>query len=75
MERTKYRSDYGGATLADLDGVEQYMSKEELEEMRFKMTYLINSLLGIPDVQTRALMEQMFKRGYLAAHVILGDKQ
>lgn len=67
--RTNYQSDYPGVDLYTLDGVENFMSKEELNELNNKMRTLMDNLAGISDVQTRALMEQSFKRGYLAAHV------
>ena len=70
MERVKYRACDFSITYADLDGVENYMSKEELKEFRTKMNDIIGNTLGIENVQTRALMEKMFKLGYMAAHVI-----
>lgn len=74
MERTVLQAYDKYLSLQDIDNVEDSMSKEELHQMRFKMQSLMNNLLGIKNVQTRALMEQMFKRGYLAAHIVPGDE-
>jgi hypothetical protein len=73
MERTAFCGYFKHVTLEDLDNIERLMSKEELLEMKDKLDGLMNSLFGIPDVQTRALMEQSFKRGYLAAHFTPGN--
>ena len=73
MNRTIYQAYDKHICFADIAGVEIFMSKEELTEMNNKMYDLMNNTLGIPDVQTRALMEQMFKRGYLAAHIVFGE--
>jgi hypothetical protein len=71
MEKTKYatyRSDH--ITLEDIDNTERYFSKEELIELKNKSRDIIENVWGFKDIKDKALAEQMFKYGYLAAHIV-----
>lgn len=74
MERTVIQGYYKTLTLHDLSTAESCLKKEELNELNAKSNEIIGNMLHINSVETRALMEKMFKLGYLAAHIIPGEE-
>ena len=71
MERTKHQAcnTYSCITYEDLDAVEDLMSRAELLELKLKTSSIIGNMSDIKNCESRALMEKMFRMGYLAAHV------
>lgn len=69
MERVKYQSHNEHITLRDLNDVENYMTLEEIREMKRRIDETTGCINIDGGAQAVAFAREMFRLGYLSSHV------
>ena len=65
---------YSNITLEDLHECSTYFTKEDSDRMNKAMQDVLNTInFGDITYKERLLMEDIFKKGYIAAHIKVND--